>query len=89
MHVLPWGLAENLATLTARMPNGRPQNTRSGLKARLEVAGYSVTRAWDSKLAELELKGWEIVVESDAEAVLTKFRFDEVGPHQTLVKKKN
>ena len=62
---------------------------RSGLKTKLETAGYTIVWAWDSKLAELELKGWEIVIEPDAQGVLTKFRFDEVGPHQTLVKKKN
>ena len=62
---------------------------RSGLKARLEGAGFSVAWAWDSRLAELELKGWEIVIEPDAQGVLPKFRFDEVGPHQMLVKKKN
>ena len=62
---------------------------RSGLKAQLEAAGYSLGWAWDSKLAELEVKGWETVIEPDAQGVLTKFRFDEVGPHQTLVRKKN
>jgi len=62
--------------------------SRSGLKARLEAAGYSVTWAWDTKLGDLALKGWEIVIEPDAQGVLTKFRFDEVGPHQTLVKRK-
>ncbi len=62
---------------------------RSSLKAQLEAAGYSVAWAWDAKLAELGLKGWEVVVEPDAQGVLTKFRFDEVGPHQTLVKRKN
>ena len=62
---------------------------RSGLKAELEAAGYSVAFAWDSKLAELELKGWGTVIEPDAQGVLTKYRFDEVGPHQLLVKRKN
>jgi hypothetical protein len=62
---------------------------RSGLKAPLEAAGYRLAWAWDSKLAELELNGWETVIEPDAQGVLTRFRFDEVGPHQTLVKKKN
>jgi hypothetical protein len=27
--------------------------------------------------------------EPDVNGALTKFRFDEVGPHQTLIKKKN
>jgi hypothetical protein len=45
--------------------------------------------AWDAKVPELELKGWGIVIEPDAQGVLTKFRFDEAGPHQTLVRKKN
>lgn len=61
---------------------------RSGLKARLEAAGDSVAFAWDSKLADLALQGWEIVIEPDAQGVLTKFRFDQAGPHQTLVKKR-
>lgn len=68
---------------------GADYPARSGIKAQLEGAGYSVVWAWDSKLADLELKGWEIVIEPDAQGVLTKFRFDEVGPHQTLVKKKD
>jgi hypothetical protein len=62
---------------------------RSGLKAQLEAVGYSLAWAWDRNLADLGLKGWEIVIAPDAQGVLTKFRFDEVGPHQTLVKKKN
>ncbi len=63
--------------------------TRSGLNAQLEAAGYSIAWAWDAKLADLLLEGWEIVVEPDAEGRLTKFRFDQVGPRQTLVKRKN
>ena len=55
----------------------------------LEAAAYSLVWASDSKLADLELKGWKVVIEPDAQGVLTKFRFDDVGPHQTLVKKKN
>ncbi len=62
---------------------------RSGLKAKLEAAGYSVKWAWDTKLADLGLKGWEVVIEPDAQGVFTTFRFDEVGPHQTLIKRKD
>jgi hypothetical protein len=62
---------------------------RSGLKAQLEAAGYNLAWAWDTKLADLGLKGWDIVIEPDEQGVLTKFRFDEVGPHQTLIKRKN
>lgn len=62
---------------------------RSGLKAELEAAGYGVAFGWDSQLAELGTKGWETVIKLDAQGVLTKYRFDEVGPHRTLVKKKN
>jgi len=29
------------------------------------------------------------VIEPDAQGVFTKFRFDEVGPHQTLIKRKD
>jgi hypothetical protein len=62
---------------------------RSGLKAQLEAAGYNLAWAWDTKLADLGLKGWDIVIEPDEQGVLTKFRFDEVGPHQTLIRRKN
>ena len=62
---------------------------RSGVKAKLEAAGYSVAWAWDTRLADLELKGWEVVVDPDKQGVLTRLRFDEVGPHQTRVKRKN
>jgi hypothetical protein len=46
---------------------------RSGVKARLEAAGYEVKFATDSRLAELGLKGWETVVERDAQGVLTRY----------------
>ena len=62
---------------------------RSGLQVRLEGAGYSVAWAHDERLPELELQGWELVIERDAAGVLTRFRFDRVGPHQSLIKKKN
>jgi hypothetical protein len=62
---------------------------RSGLKTKLETAGYTIKWAWDTKLPDLALKGWEVVIEPDEQGVLTKFRFDEVGPHQTLIKRKN
>ena len=61
---------------------------RSGLQSKLEAGGYTVKWARDTKLADLGLKGWEVVIEPDAQGVLTKFRLDEVGPHQTLVKTK-
>ena len=62
---------------------------RSGLKARLEAAGYVVKWASDTRLADLALEGWEIVIEPDAQGVLTLFRSDKVGPHQTLIKRKH
>ena len=62
---------------------------RSGIQKRLE-AGYRVSWCADAKLAQkTDVEGWEIVIEPDAQGVLTKFRFDEVGPHQTLIKKKD
>jgi len=61
---------------------------RSGLIARLEASGYSVKWAWDTKVADLGLEGWEVVVERATDGTLSEFRFDQVGPHQTLIKKK-
>ena len=62
---------------------------RRGLRAQLEAADSTIASAGHSKLAELELRGWETVIEADGHGALTIFRFDEVGPHQTLIKKKN
>ena len=63
--------------------------TRSGITAQLSAAGYEVKWVWDTRLADLALQGWEVVIQRDEQGVFTKFRFDPVGPHQTLVKKKN
>ena len=43
---------------------------RSGVKAKLEAAGYSVAWAWDTRLADLELKGWEVVVDPDKQGAV-------------------
>ncbi len=64
--------------------------TRSGIQKRLETNGYRISWCADAKLTQkTDVEGWEIVIEHDAQGVLTKFRFDEVGPHQTLIKKKD
>ena len=57
LHPLPLGPDRMFspASVSADYP------ARSGLKTKLEAAGYSIAWAWDSKLPELELKGWEIV----------------------------
>lgn len=61
---------------------------RSGLKAKLKAAGYSIKWAHETRLADLALKGWETVIELDEQGLLTLFRFDKAGPHQTLIKRK-
>jgi len=50
---------------------GADYPARSGLKAKLEAAGCSVAWAWDTKLADLGLNGWQVVIEPDAQGVPT------------------
>lgn len=62
----------------------------SGLQRRLEVAGYRVAWCLDTSLSRrIDLEGWEIVVEPDAQGALTKFRLKDRPADQTLIKKRN
>lgn len=62
----------------------------SGLQRKLEVVGYRVAWCLDTNLArKIDLEGWEIVVEPDAQGVLTKFRLKDFPANQTLIKKWN
>ena len=62
----------------------------SCLQHKLEAAGYRVAWCLDTKLSrKLDLEGWEIVVEPDAQGVLTKFRLKDRPADQTLIKKQN
>ena len=62
----------------------------SGLQAKLEAAGYRVAWCLDTKLSrKIDLEGWETVVESDAQGVLTMFRLKDRPADQTLIKKPN
>jgi hypothetical protein len=45
----------------------------SGIQQRLEDAGYRTRWAGASRLASLELEGWEVVVEPDKHGVLTRY----------------
>ena len=61
----------------------------SGLQRRLEAAGYRVAWCLDTKLSrKIDLEGWEIVVEPDAQGVRTKFRLKDRPADQTLIKKR-
>lgn len=61
----------------------------SGLQARLEAEGYNVGWCSDKHLArKVDLKGWEIVVEPNADGVPSKFRLETRPANQTLVKKR-
>lgn len=62
----------------------------SGLQRRLEAAGYRVAWCLDTKLSrKIDLEGWEIVVEPDAQGVRTKFRLKDYPADQTLIKRRN
>lgn len=62
----------------------------SGIQKRIEDAGYRVAWCLDTNLArKIDLEGWELVVESDARGVPTKFRMKDRPADQTLIKKRN
>jgi hypothetical protein len=61
----------------------------SGLQARLEAEGYTVKWCSDTNLVrKIDLEGWEIVVERDAQGVRSKFRIKDRPADQTLIKTK-
>jgi hypothetical protein len=60
-----------------------------GLQQRLEAAGYRVAWCSDTKLSrKVDLEGWEIVVEPDAQGVRTRYRIKDRPSDQTLIKTK-
>jgi hypothetical protein len=62
----------------------------SGLQQRLESDGYRVAWCLDNNLARrTDLEGWEVVLERDAQGVLTKFRLRDRPSDQTLIKRRN
>ena len=61
----------------------------SGLQARLEQEGYKVAWCLDNKLArKVDLEGWEIVVELDAQGILSRYRLKDRPDNQTFVRKR-
>jgi hypothetical protein len=62
----------------------------SGLEAKLSGAGYRVRWCMDTHVTRnVELAGWEVVIESDARGVLTKYRLKDYPGNQTLLKKRS
>ncbi len=61
----------------------------SRLQHKLEAAGYRVAWCLDTELSrKIDLEGWEIVVEPDAQGVLTRFRLKDRPADQTLIKRR-
>lgn len=62
----------------------------SGLQKSIEADGYRVAWCLDTSLArKIDLEGWEIVVEPDAQGVRTMFRLKDRPASQTLIKKRD
>jgi hypothetical protein len=60
-----------------------------GLQGKLEKEGYRVGWCRDADLArKIDLEGWEVVVEPDANSVPTSFHMQDLPTNQTLVKKR-
>jgi hypothetical protein len=59
----------------------------SGLQQRLEAVGYRVAWCSDTKLSrKLDLEGWEVVTEPDAQGARTRFRVKGLPGDQTLIR---
>lgn len=64
--------------------------TDRGLQQSLEAAGYRVACCLDTNLSRrVDLEGWEVVIEPDAQGVLTTFRLKDRPADQTLIKRRN
>lgn len=62
----------------------------SGLQQRLEARGYRVAWCLDTKISrKVDLEGWEIVVEPDAEGPLRRFRLRDRPGNQTLIEQRD
>jgi hypothetical protein len=60
----------------------------SGLQAKLEAQGYKVAWCSDNNLARnIDLDGWQVVVEPDTRGILSKYRLQTRPSDQTLIKK--
>jgi hypothetical protein len=63
--------------------------TESGIQKRLEAAGYRLLWSLESELASrVDLHGWEIVIEPDANGKLFRFRCIDPRDDQILLKKR-
>ena len=63
--------------------------TESGIQQRLEAAGYRLLWSLESELASrVDLHGWELVVEPDANGKLFRFRCKDPRDDQILLKKR-
>jgi len=58
----------------------------SGIQEKLERAGYHLGWCPDSRLAQLELQGWDVVVENDRHGMPTTFHVRTHPENQVLVK---
>jgi hypothetical protein len=64
--------------------------TDSGVQQQLESAGYRVAWSLDTHLTRrVDLEGWEVVVEPDAQGRLWKFMVKDRPANHTLIKKRN
>jgi hypothetical protein len=57
---------------------------KSGVQKRLEEMGYRVSWANASRLASLELDGWEVVIEKDGQGRLRSFYLRDPRENQVL-----
>ena len=63
--------------------------TDSGIRQRLEAAGYRLQWSLESELASrVDLHGWDIVIEPDAKGKLFRFRCKDPRDDQILLKKR-
>ena len=61
---------------------------KSGIQQKLEASGYRASWCRESRLADLELEGWEVVVVNDPHGMLTSFHLRDISENQIYVKRR-
>jgi len=61
---------------------------KSGIQKKLKTAGYRMAWVGATRLAGLELEGWEVVLERDNRGVVTSFHLCTHPENQIFVKKR-
>ena len=61
---------------------------KNGIQEQLEASGHRASWCRESRLADLELEGWEVVVVNDSHGMPTSFYLRDISENQVYVKRR-